>query len=287
MPPKEQVQNPIPVSAPKTEEILTHHLVNADENAKRTHELLQHHLIKGDENASASHSLGRNAIELQGREVAALESIDGKLGKDTVVIKKVELPPDGTFVFRGDKGEKGDTGERGEKGERGNDAAAEKVDYPKIWEYVMQKVDALVPSVVEKVLAFIKKGKRISYADLADAPEFPKMAGTGYLREISDVSIQNIAVGQSIQWDGKKWVPFTPTVGSNQVFGENVALSGSGTAFKLAHAPISGTVRLYRGGAYQNPSNTYSIDASGNITLLAAGGGALQSGEELFADYNY
>lgn len=59
--------------------------------------------------------------------------------------------------------------------------------------------------------------------------------------------------------------------------------SGSGTAFTLAHTPIVGTVRLYRGGARQAVSaGDYSI-VSAAITLSTS----LSVGETLIADYSY
>lgn len=76
--------------------------------------------------------------------------------------------------------------------------------------------------------------------------------------------------------------PPTAITGPTLVFGEVPA--GSGTAFTIAHNPIAGTVRLYRGGARQEAGigNDYTISGA-NITLAFA----LSTGEILLADYNY
>lgn len=58
--------------------------------------------------------------------------------------------------------------------------------------------------------------------------------------------------------------------------------TGSGTSFSLAHTPISGTLRLYRGGSRQKLTDDYSITGA-NITLSIS----LASGEVLVADYAY
>lgn len=60
--------------------------------------------------------------------------------------------------------------------------------------------------------------------------------------------------------------------------------AGSGTSFTLAHVPVAGTVRLYRGGARQQVGigKDYTISGT-NITLAVA----LVVGEILIADYTF
>lgn len=139
----------------------------------------------------------------------------------------------------------------------------------------------------------LEKEQRISYDDLKDLPnldlfrrqqEKKDIATKDYATsELTDVSMQGIAAGQVLQWDGHRFIPYTPTSsGFNQVFGENLTLQGLGPAFTLAHTPIVGSVRLYRGGAYQQVGVDYTISGS-TVTLT----NALISGEVLLADYNY
>lgn len=110
------------------------------------------------------------------------------------------------------------------------------------------------------------------------------VGGHGALYTLSDVSLAGIIAGQSIQWDGHKWIAYTPAgSGGTPVFGENLTTQGPGTSFALAHTPIVGSVRLFRGGAYQSVANgDYSITGSA-ITLS----NALLNGEVLVVDYSY
>lgn len=104
------------------------------------------------------------------------------------------------------------------------------------------------------------------------------------LYALMDVSIAGITAGQTIEWDGIKWVAVTPAGGGGTpVWGEDLSSQGPGTAFTLANTPIAGTVRLFRGGAYQQAGagNDYTISGS-NIVLAVA----LQDGEKLTTDYS-
>ncbi len=58
--------------------------------------------------------------------------------------------------------------------------------------------------------------------------------------------------------------------------------TGSGTSFSLAHTPIAGTLKLYRGGARQQATVDFTLSGA-SITLTIA----LQAGEVLIADYGY
>lgn len=100
-----------------------------------------------------------------------------------------------------------------------------------------------------------------------------------------DVSIAGIIAGQSLQWDGIKWIAFTPAgSGGTPIWGEVLQTqSPTGTSFTLAHTPITGSVRLFRGGSYQSVSNGDYTLVGATITLSTA----LQSGETLVADYSY
>lgn len=148
-------------------------------------------------------------------------------------------------------------------------------------------IPAPIPGSPDSADRIIKKIKgTLSYDDLKDLPNIDfYRGGPGYLREISDVSVTGIVAGQSIQWDGTRWIPYTPSGSStHSVFGEVPTDSGDHTTFTLAHVPTSGTVRVYRGGAYQQAGagNDYTI-SSNTVTLSIT----LATGEVLLVDYNY
>jgi len=111
------------------------------------------------------------------------------------------------------------------------------------------------------------------------------IGGMGHpaLYSLMDVSIVGITTGQSIKWDGIRWIPYTPTGGGNtSVFGEVPTDSGDQTNFTLANTPVANTTRLYRGGAYQQLNVDYTLSTA-TITLSTA----LASGESLLCDYEY
>jgi hypothetical protein len=98
------------------------------------------------------------------------------------------------------------------------------------------------------------------------------------------VSIAGIQPGQSITWNGDFWEAYTPAgAGGTPVYGEDLTPQGPGTDFTLDNTPVAGTVRLFRGGAYQSaPNGDYSITGDA-ITLTSA----LQTDEVLVVDYSY
>jgi hypothetical protein len=106
----------------------------------------------------------------------------------------------------------------------------------------------------------------------------------GPLWALQDVDVVGITLGQSIKWDGIRWIPYTPAGGGSttSVYGETPTDTGDQTIFTLAHTPVAGTVRLYRGGAYQQSGSDYTISGD-TITLTTI----LASGEILQADYEY
>lgn len=319
---------PIPVKNPGTEALLEHHLVNADVNAKKTHELLEHHLVKGTDHAKRADMAADNHLEMQGKILQELQKPKPDVqkvqieGADVITIKgqkgdkgdKGDTPSEDELkkiitplIPAPIKGDKGDAStERGPKGDKGDKGDAATIDYAEIYRYISAKISEIpvpkdgkpgepgksAPIITAEDVARVFKGAakefKISYKDLVDAPEFPRMAGQGFLNSLADVSPEGLLPGQALKWDGKRWIPFTPSSGGggNSIYGENVSASGSGVNFKLVNAPIAGSVRLYRGGAYQKPSN-YTVDAAGNIVLLVGGALDQLDGEELVADYNF
>jgi hypothetical protein len=110
--------------------------------------------------------------------------------------------------------------------------------------------------------------------------------GHGPLWALQDVDVAGITAGQHLEWDGIKWIPVTPAGGGGTpVWGEDLTTQGAGTSFILANTPIAGTVRIYRGGAYQQAGigNDYTISGA-TITLSSS----LQAPDEkLLADYSH
>lgn len=109
------------------------------------------------------------------------------------------------------------------------------------------------------------------------------IGGHGPLWQLQDVEISGITIGQSIKWTGTRWIPFTPAGSANtSVYEETPTDSGDHLNFTLAHTPVAGTFRLYRGGARQQVTTDFTR-VGATITLLQV----LQTGEILLVDYDY
>ena len=87
------------------------------------------------------------------------------------------------------------------------------------------------------------------FADQDDADEFkiptvnfPKLAGTGYLREITDVNVTGLVDGQVLKWNVAtgKWIPGTATGGGGGYTVETPSgtLDGSNTTFTVTVVPV-------------------------------------------------
>src|ERR1035437_2105943 len=155
----------------------------------------------------------------------------------------------------------------GEDGTDGEDAV---IDYEKIISEVLaklpksKKITATVqaPITAEEILTKIKGV--LSYNDLKDLPTIFKerMAGTGYLREITDVEIISEPTnGQALAYDTtkKKWTPKTISGGSGgQV---NTVVAGTGISVNSTD-PVNPIV------TNSAPDQTVAITAGTNITSV-------------------
>lgn len=151
--------------------------------------------------------------------------------------------------------------------------------------------DAPTPTaeIVRDLLETLTDEERLDASAIKNLPEatqkiVERFYGHTSLMTLADVELAGIVPGQSITWDGIKWVPYTPAGGGGTpVWGEDLTPQGPGTDFTLDHTPIAGTVRLFRGGAYQSASQgDYSITGA-DITLSPA----LADGEILLVDYSF
>lgn len=127
-----------------------------------------------------------------------------------IIISRIPKPKNGK------DGKDGKDGRDGEDGVDGLDAV---VDYPKIIKEVSKKIPKNKEKslTAETVLKLIK-GKLL-YSDLKNAPQY--LGGAGYLKDVSDVNIQNPEVGESLVWDGQAWKNDTVGGGSSSVSSVN------------------------------------------------------------------
>lgn len=148
------------------------------------------------------------------------------------------------------------------------------------------------PENIRNKLEVLQGEERLDAAAIKNLPEAvkyinnqPGVLTASALYSLADVDVSGITVGQSIKWDGVRWIPYTPSSGSNTVvLDENLITQGSGiVTYTLSHTPAANTLRLYRGGSRITVVNgDYTI--SGAIITLAS---ITQTGETLTADYEY
>jgi len=137
----------------------------------------------------------------------------------------------------GINGQNGKDGLNGKDGEDGDDA--DEVDIESVVQQVLSKLPK--PEKVDHN-AIIKKVKSsLKYSDIKDAPEF-KMAGTGYLREITDVNVTGLVDGQTLIWQAKtnKWIPGTASGGTGGYTVETPTgtVDGNNTTFTVTVVPV-------------------------------------------------
>lgn len=198
--------------------------------------------------------------------IAGTEGKAGSNGADGTDGKDGAMGPQGPRGSRGAAGSDGKNGTDGRDGKAGKNGTAPTLE-----------------EVAAAVLKEITSGKKLTVdhidglaGGLAQLREFLKIGG---YRGGGDTVVPGAGVAITTNADGHKVITVTGTSG-NAVYGENLTPQGPGTVYTLAHTPLVGTVRLYRGGAYQQAGTDYTI-VGGIITLAVA----TQSGEVLLADY--
>lgn len=198
--------------------------------------------------------------------IAGAEGKAGRDGTDGMNGKDGAMGPQGVRGPQGPAGSDGKNGADGHDGKAGKNGTAPTLE-----------------EVAAAVLKEITSGKKLTVdhidglaGGLAQLKEFLKIGG---YRGGGDTVVPGAGVAITTNADGHKVITVTGTSG-NAVYGENLTPQGPGTVYTLAHTPIAGTVRLYRGGAYQQAGTDYTI-VGGIITLAVA----TQSGEVLLADY--
>lgn len=148
------------------------------------------------------------------------------------------------------------------------------------------EVPPLLPETVRDLLETLKDEDRLDASAIKNLPEavvnnHRVIASATALWHLMDVDVAGISVGQSIKWDGVRWIPFTPAGGTSTPVYNEVA-GGSGTAFTLAHTPTSSDiVRVYARGQRILSPGGYSISGA-NITTVDS-----WSAGDITVDYEY
>jgi len=216
--------------------------------------------------------------------------------------------------IRGERGPKGDRGEPGDTpdmesiikyvqaglkipkdGKDGKDGATPEINHDLIatlaHEKVLKKIkqpkdgkDADINKVIQQLI----EGKHIKAEHIegleqtmrAWSQQLGGIGGkTGYVHGGGDTIKQGTNVTITTDSQGNKVISASGTAGT-PVYEENI--TGTGTAFTLAHTPLANSLRLYRGGARQRLTEDYTISGA-DITLSIA----KEAGEVLIADYNH
>lgn len=318
MNPQEMQAQPIPTSSPTAEALLEHHLVKSHEDARQTHTLLEHHLVKGTEHDQKTEQQSDNQLEATGKTNILIqtgakgisEAIDGlKPAMDAagfIANFMAAIKGDkGDQGIQGEKGERGDTGPQGEKGNTGADSTipGSKGDQGpqgtpgrdgRDGGDGLDGKDGIAgkdgrdgadgkDGSPDEADAIVKKiSKRISYNDLKDAPQFPRLAGTGYLREISDVDTTGLVDGQTLKWSvaKQKWIMGTASGAVPLSYNISSQLNGSTKSFTIpantavTHILGSSAPFIFASTTDFTGSGTTTITFTSNVdapSALAAG----------------
>lgn len=173
-------------------------------------------------------------------------------------------------------------GKQGDKGEPGQDA-----DEQAVITAVLAQIPPDVEETAEETrdkLESLKGDARLDASAIKNLPELIQqqphvIGGHGPLWQLQDVDVSGITIGQSIKWDGIRWIPYTPVGGNTAVYNEVV--SGSANTFTLAHTPVTGTLRVYANGQRLLPTTDYTLSGAIITTISAWDAGTVSS------DYEY
>ncbi len=228
----------------------------------------------------------RNEVEIAFNTLKNTSEVDfkGLEGQITDTLKGLSKENADALNFMRDWVRNLPVAKNGEDGLPGKDA-------PQLAEIVSAVVQTLPPDVEETAEEIRNKLENLTGEERLDASaikNLPKATGNveriiegrGPLWGLSDVDMSGILIGQSIKWDGVRWIPYTPSAGGNTVV-YNEIVSGSATTFTLAHTPASGTLRLYANGQRLQPTTDYSLAGAIITTVLSWDTGTLT------ADYEY
>lgn len=165
--------------------------------------------------------------------------------------------------------------------------------------YLQEQIDAINAEETPKMeateardlLETLTGEERLDASAVKNLPKLVEKIQTGLpagpqaLWALTDVDVAGITPGQHLEWDGIKWIAVTPAGSTGTpVWGEDLTSQGPGTVYTLAHTPVSGTVRVFRGGSYQQAGVGGDYTLSGSIITF---GTTTQDGEVILADYSY
>ena len=268
----------IPVEIPPEHEaLLSNLLMNTDQHAKTTQDMLGHQLGQN----SRGHDLAATNIEMQAKTQDTIEKSGSEVANAVKELKPT-IDAAGFIAnfmaaIKGEKGDKGDDGLIGLKGDTGPAGADSIVQGPqgiqgeqgiaglegKVGKNGRDGIDGIdgdnaevdiehiIKEVIQRLPKPRKQEKQISKEEILKEvlkqipdfkPTFPKLAGTGFLREISDVNTTGLINGQVLIWNSatNKWIPGTPAASGGAGFTKLSAVGvvdGSNAIFTFIQKP--------------------------------------------------
>jgi len=227
---------------------LSQRITDALADAKRTTDVTKHNLTKEVEKALKEQEDGLNFLY---DRVSRLK--DGK---------------------KGDKGERGESiqGPKGDKGDQGSPDSPEQVRDKLETLLGEDRLDAsAIKNLPENVRTLVENTNKV-------------MA----LYQLLDVAVAGIQTGQSIQWDGTKWIPYTPGGGSAaNIKTEVVTATQDGADINIdisqlsEYATFGNLVLVMRNQIPQTFGITYAF-SDPNVTIFNA-----DAGESFQITYTY
>jgi hypothetical protein len=232
-----------------------------------------------DEIATQFFSMLKGKKGDKGDKGDSIKGDKGDTGEQGIQGEKGEKGDKGDRGEKGDRGITGEKGEKGEKGDKGEDGKAGKAGTkgkdgsPDTAEQIADKINTL--------------SKKIDFKVIKNFPDFAKNNGgngIGYIREASDVSINNVVNGQALVWNGSAWVNGTVSSGGGTPGGSDTQLqyNNAGSFGGITGATTDGTSVTYATGGLK-VNNILGATSAGillesnsgtDVALFGAGGGA-------------
>lgn len=195
-------------------------------------------------------------IELEDELSAKIDRVEAAIPDLDTVAEKMK-GVDGKDGVAGPQGAKGDKGDRGEPGQGVQGAQGKPGKDGRDGRDGRDAIDGMdgkdglngSPDTAEDIrnkLELLDGEDRLDAKYIKNLPEAVQhtervIGANRALYQLLDVDMSGLAAGQSIKWDGTRWLPYTPSGGGSSTWyvGEHVTLAGDGKTLTLLHAPTS------------------------------------------------
>jgi hypothetical protein len=173
----------------------------------------------------------------------------------------------------------------GEPGKPGKDADEDKITEKVLSKIKFPKQKEMIldgPLEIKTKLESLEGDDRLHFSRIGGLEDWEEVKrksnvtfinGKGPLWGLEDVNVVGITIGQSIQWNGIQWVPYTPGGGSSGPTAPLGTVNGSNLTFTSTTQP---TIVFTEGGSFTNGFGVTITGSGSSYTIVFAAGLAPQ-----------